>query len=56
MSMSSNPDNCFEPYGKMSVDELRKALDENGLDVDGSKEMLVSRLDESNSNKRQRTE
>ena len=56
VSMSSNPDDCFEPHGKMSVDELRKALDEKSLDVDGSKEMLVSRLDESTSNKRQRTE
>ena len=55
--MSNTPENdCFDQTSKMSVDELRKALNEKGLDVDGSKEMLVSRLDESNANKRKRTE
>ena len=54
---SNSPKNdCFEQTRRMSVDQLRKALNEKGLDVDGSKEMLVSRLDESNANKRQRTE
>jgi len=38
----------------MSVSELRKALAKRGLDVDGTKEILVSRLE--HSNKRQRTE
>jgi hypothetical protein len=37
----------------MTVTDLRKELGECGLDVDGSKEMLVSRLSDS---KRQRTE
>ena len=56
-AMSNTPENdCFDQTSKMSVDELRKELNEMGLDVDGSKEMLVSRLDESNANKRQRTE
>lgn len=38
----------------MTVNELRKNLHKKDLDVDGSKEMLISRLNESNN--RQRTE
>ena len=57
LAATADPNDCFvQQTSRMSVDELRKALDGKGLDVDGSKEMLVSRLDESNSNKRQRTE
>lgn len=37
----------------MRVGELRRRLDEGGLDVDGSKEILVSRLE--GSNKRRKT-
>ena len=33
-------------YKRMRVASLRQKLDEKGLDVDGSKEMLVSRLEE----------
>lgn len=52
---TANIDSRFDNSGRnMSVDELRKKLDEKDLDVDGSKEMLVSRLEESN--KRQRIE
>mmetsp|Transcript_18728 Transcript_18728/g.45031 ORF Transcript_18728/g.45031 Transcript_18728/m.45031 type:complete len:370 (+) Transcript_18728:518-1627(+) len=40
--------------GNASVDEMRKKLHARGLGVDGSKETLISRLQESN--KRQRTE
>ena len=48
-------DSRFNNTGmNMAVNELRKELDEKGLDVDGSKEMLMSRLNESN--KKQRTE
>ena len=38
----------------MSVNELRKELNEKGLGVDGSKETLISRLEASR--KRQREE
>ena len=40
---------------KMTVNELRKKLATIGLEVDGSKEVLTSRLEEFESNKRQRT-
>jgi hypothetical protein len=43
----------YEGKKTMSVSELRKELGKRELDVDGSKETLVSRLEES---KRQRTE
>ena len=43
--------NRFSHEGNMSVDELRQKLRERGLDVDGSKEMLISRLQESNKRK-----
>ena len=33
-------------YKRMCVPALRRKLDENGLDVDGSREMLISRLEE----------
>lgn len=46
--------NPFHDASKLSVDELRKKLNDQGMDVDGSKEVLASRLQESN--KRQRTE
>ena len=55
VSNSSYNDPRFANSGmNMSVNELRKKLDEEGLDVDGSKETLISRLQESN--KRQRAE
>ena len=56
IAISSDANDCIDQTNRMSVNELRKALDEKDLDVDGSKEMLVSRLGESNANKRQRTE
>ena len=36
-------------YKRMRVSTLRQQLDDNGLDVDGSKEMLVARLEEAES-------
>jgi hypothetical protein len=33
-------------YQRMYVSDLRRQLDEKGLDVDGSREMLISRLEE----------
>ena len=52
VSTSLTNDSRFGNTGRnMSVNELRKTLDEQGLDVDGSKKMLVSRYQE---NKRQR--
>jgi speckle-type POZ protein len=35
-------------YKRMCVSTLRRRLDEMGLDVDGSKEMLISRLEQEN--------
>ena len=35
-----------EDYKRMRVATLRHKLDAKGLDVDGSKEMLISRLEE----------
>ena len=52
--MNNDPRFVITPERNMPVNELRKKLSEEGLDVDGSKEMLLSRLNESN--KRQRTE
>ena len=50
-------DTRFDEFGNLSVSELRKRLADDDLDIDGSKEMLVSRLNESESaKKRQRTE
>ena len=55
VSNKSTSDKRFDSTGiNMSVTELREKLEEKGLDIDGSKEMLISRLDESK--KRQRTE
>ena len=55
MSNRMDTDTRFDGReGSMSVIELRKKLGEEGLDLDGSKEILVTRLEESN--KRQRTE
>ena len=55
MSKRIKIDTRFSGRGEsMSVIELRKKLGEKGLDLDGSKEILVSRFQESN--KRQRTE
>jgi speckle-type POZ protein len=39
----ADEDRCFK---RMCVSALRRRLDEKGLDVDGSREMLVSRLEE----------
>ena len=39
-------------FEKMTVDELRKKLDEDGLDVDGSREMLVARIKSPENNKK----
>jgi hypothetical protein len=33
-------------FKRMCVSSLRRKLDERGLDVDGSREMLIRRLDE----------
>jgi len=55
ISNSATNDTRFSNTGRnMSVNELRKKLDEKGLDVDGSKEIMLSRLE--SSNKRQRSE
>lgn len=45
---NNNPDDHFDQTSRKTVDELRTTLDKKGLDVDGSKEVLVSRLKESN--------
>lgn len=55
MSMRLNNDSRFDSTGRsMSVSELRTKLHEKGLDVDGSKTTLISRLQ--GSNKRQKTD
>jgi len=46
-SAHSGPDN--RDYKSMCVSTLRQKLDGKGLDVDGSKEMLISRLEEADS-------
>jgi len=51
--ISDEPSSCIDGTSRMTVDNLRMNLNCEGLDVDGSKEMLVSRLEESN--KRLRT-
>ena len=43
---AGSPDAEGRDYKRMRVATLRQKLDEKGLDVDGSKEMLVSRLKE----------
>jgi len=49
MSSTLNKDDRFGKSEKtLSVNELRKELDDKGLDADGSKDMLLSRLQESN--------
>ena len=55
MAMSSSGDDPrFSNTGvNMTVNELRKKLDKKGMDVDGSKEVLIGRYQESN--KRQKT-
>ena len=51
---SSGDDPRFSNTGvNMTVNELRKKLDKKGMDVDGSKEVLIGRYQESN--KRQKT-
>lgn len=55
MSNRNDIDTRFDEYGNLSVTDLRKKLIEEELDIDGSKEMLVSRLTES-AKKKQRTE
>lgn len=55
LATAENSDNGVHSYHTgVSVSELRKELGKMNLDVDGSKEMLVSRLE--SANKRQRTE
>lgn len=54
MSYDSTIYEQLSEEGNLSVNELRKQLDEKGLDIDGSREMLVSRLQASK--KRQREE
>ena len=54
LAICNDPNNCIDDTSKMTVDELRMRHNEEGLDVDGSKAVLVSRLGESN--KRRRTE
>ena len=44
-SVSGSSEDNERDYKRMRVATLRKKLDEKGLDVDGSKEMLVSRLE-----------
>ena len=55
MSKRNDTDTRFGEYSNLSVSELRKRLVDEELDIDGSKESLVSRLQES-AKKRQRTE
>ena len=43
---SSRPNDTGRDYKRMRVSTLRQKLDGKGLDVDGSKEMLVARLEE----------
>jgi speckle-type POZ protein len=43
---SASVDSEERDYKRMCVSTLRRRLDEKGLDVDGSREMLISRLDE----------
>lgn len=54
IAISNNPNDHFDPMDSMTVSELRTELRRKSLDVDGSKEALISRLKVSN--KRQRTE
>jgi len=54
ISKSANKATSFGDGRNVSVNDLREQLHEKGLDVDGSKEMLIARLE--TSNKRQRTE
>lgn len=44
MSKNSDTDERFDDESNLSVNELRKQLHEKDLDIDGSHEMLVSRL------------
>ena len=54
LDMLHDPDDCFLGSSNLTVTKLRTRLGQEGLDVDGSKETLISRLNESN--KRKRTE
>ncbi|KAL7553270.1 hypothetical protein ACHAWF_016525 [Thalassiosira exigua] len=54
VAKASNNNDRFDDGSSTSVNSLRKQLREKGLDIDGSKEMLISRLQ--GSNKRRRTE
>mmetsp|Transcript_11454 Transcript_11454/g.25142 ORF Transcript_11454/g.25142 Transcript_11454/m.25142 type:complete len:373 (+) Transcript_11454:297-1415(+) len=54
ISKSANIATPFDVGRNVSVNDLRGQLHDEGLDVDGSKEMLIARLQ--TSNKRQRTE
>ncbi|KAL9187349.1 hypothetical protein ACHAXT_001452 [Thalassiosira profunda] len=52
-AMAKAPKSYFVDVGRMSVCELRAKLAEMDLDVDGSKEMLVNRLKEAQSEEAQ---
>ncbi|KAL7539388.1 hypothetical protein ACHAXR_009239 [Thalassiosira sp. AJA248-18] len=52
VDISRDPSDCFGD--NLSVDELRGKLDQMGLDVDGSKEMLVNRLDTANQSQKKK--
>ena len=55
VSMGLVSDSRYDGNGRsMFVNEMKKQLDEEGMDVDGSKEKLASWLN--NCNKRRRTE
>ena len=54
LTVSINLNDCFDETSKLTVNKLRGKLDEKELDVDGSKEILVTRLNAAN--KRQKDE
>mmetsp|Transcript_12300 Transcript_12300/g.30077 ORF Transcript_12300/g.30077 Transcript_12300/m.30077 type:complete len:396 (+) Transcript_12300:214-1401(+) len=54
LAVSNDSNDCFDETSQMSVNDLRAKLYEKGLDVDGSKETLVTRIN--TPNKRQRVE
>ena len=48
MARDAKSNNCFDSMQSSSVGKLREKLCEKGLDFDGSKQMLISCLRESN--------
>ena len=46
LGSKKQPASSDADYKRMSVATLRQKLDDKGLDVDGSKEMLVARLED----------